>query len=177
MRSLVPDVLAKGLDIVFCGSALGDVSWKRRAYYANAGNRFWQTLSETGLTPRQCAPQEYPLVTDWGVGLTDLVKNDHGQDAHIFDGHIDLALARAALRRKVLQWQPRVLAFTSRTVARQFLGRSAACGQQPETIGRTVIWVLPSTSGLARRFFDMTPWQELVRFVGGPFPRSRSRVD
>lgn len=176
MRSLVPDVLARGLDIVFCGSALGDVSWKRRAYYANAGNRFWQTLAETGLTPRQFAPQEYPLVTECGVGLTDLVKTDHGQDEHIFDGHIDLGLARAALRRKVLRWQPRVLAFTSRTVARQFLGHPAPCGRQPETIGGTVIWVLPSTSGLARRFFDIAPWQELARFIGGPFPRSESRV-
>ena len=177
MRSLVPDVLVKGLDVVFCGSALGDVSWKRRAYYANAGNRFWQTIAETGLTPRQLAPQEYPLVTAYGIGLTDLVKTDHGQDEHIFDGHIDLTAARASLRRKVLRYQPRVLAFTSRTVARQFLGHAAPCGRQPETIGTTMIWVLPSTSGLARRFFDITPWRDLVQWVGGPFPRAASRVD
>jgi len=177
MRSLVPDVLAEGLDIVFCGSALGDVSWKRRAYYANAGNRFWQTLAETGLTPRQLAPQEYRLVATYGIGLTDLVKTDHGQDEHIFDGHIDLSAARASLRRKILRYRPRVLAFTSRTVARQFLGHAARCGRQPETMGGVVLWVLPSTSGLARRFFDITPWRDLVQCVGGPFPRAESRID
>lgn len=169
MKNLVPDVLAGSLDIVFCGSALGDVSWKRRAYYANRGNRFWKTLAETGLTPRQFLPTEYRLVVSCGIGLTDLVKTDHGQDEHIFDGHIDLVQERAVLRAKVLRWQPRALAFTSRTAARQFLGHRVACGRQEEMIGKTTLWVLPSTSGLARRFFDLAPWQELVHFVYGSF--------
>ncbi|MCX6083785.1 MAG: mismatch-specific DNA-glycosylase [Caldiserica bacterium] len=162
---LIPDVLADGLRVVFCGSALGDVSWERRAYYANPGNRFWQTLAEVGLTPRQLTAEEYPRLANWGIGLTDLVKTDHGQDTHIFDGHVDLDEARRLLRSKVLRWQPRVLAFTSRTVAAQFLGRRAVPGRQPDCLGRTVVWVLPSTSGLARRFFDIGPWQDLARFV------------
>jgi len=162
---LIPDVLTHDLCLVFCGSALGDVSWKRRAYYANPGNRFWPTLAEVGLTPRRLAPEEYPHLVDWRIGLTDLVKTDHGQDAHIFDGHVDLEDARALLRAKVLRWQPYVLAFTSRTVAAQFLGKTAVSGRQQEFIGRTVVWVLPSTSGLARRFFDIEPWQDLARFV------------
>ena len=162
---LVPDILTDGLRLVFCGSALGDMSWKRRAYYANPGNRFWQTLAEVGLTPRRLAAEEYPRLVDWGIGLTDLVKTDHGQDVHIFDGHVDLDEARRLLRAKVLRWQPRVLAFTSRTVAAQFLGRRAVPGRQPDCVDRTVVWVLPSTSGLARRFFEIGPWQDLARFV------------
>lgn len=166
--SLIPDVLTDGLCLVFCGSAPGDVSWERRAYYANPGNRFWQTLAEVGLTPRWLAAEEYLRLVDWGIGLTDLVKTDHGQDVHIFDGHVDLDEARRLLREKVLQWQPRVLALTSRTVAAQFLGRKAVPGRQPDCIGQTVVWVLPSTSGLARRFFDIGPWQDLARFVREP---------
>jgi len=165
---LIPDVLTGGLSVVFCGSALGDVSWERRAYYANPGNRFWQTLAEVGLTPRRLAAEEYPRLIDWGIGLTDLVKTDHGQDVHIFDGHVDLDEARRLLRTKILRWQPRVLAFTSRTVAAQFMERQAVPGRQQECFGRTVVWVLPSTSGLARRFFDIGPWQDLARFVRGP---------
>jgi double-stranded uracil-DNA glycosylase len=165
---LIPDVLTDGLRVVFCGSALGDVSWERRAYYANSGNRFWQTLAEVGLTPRRLAAEEYLRLADWGIGLTDLVKTDHGQDVHIFDGHVDLDEARRLLRAKVLQWQPRVLAFTSRTVATQFLGRRIETGRQPDRVGRTVVWVLPSTSGLARRFFDIGPWEDLARFIRDP---------
>lgn len=162
---LIPDILTDGLCLVFCGSALGDMSWKRRAYYANPGNRFWQTLAEVGLTPCRLAPEEYSDLVEWRIGLTDLVKTDHGQDAHIFDGHVDLGEARALLRAKILRWQPCVLAFTSRTVAAQFLGKRAVAGRQQERLGRTVVWVLPSTSGLARRFFDIGPWQDLARFV------------
>jgi TDG/mug DNA glycosylase family protein len=164
-EELIPDVLTDGLRLVFCGSALGDVSWERRAYYANPGNRFWQTLADIGLTPRRLAAEEYPRLVDWGIGLTDLVKTDHGQDVYIFDGHVDLDEARRLLRTKVLRWQPCVLALTSRTVAAQFLGRRTEEGRQPDCVGQTVVWVLPSTSGLARRFFDIGPWQDLARFV------------
>ncbi len=170
--SLIPDVLTDGLRLVFCGSALGDVSWGRKAYYANPGNRFWQTLAEVGLTPRRLAAEQYPQLVEWGIGLTDLVKTDHGQDAHIFDGHVDLDQARRLLRAKILRWQPRVLAFTSRTVAAQFLERRIVPGRQPDCVGLTVVWVLPSTSGLARRFFDIGPWQDLARFVRDPADRT-----
>lgn len=165
VRELIPDVLADNLRLVFCGSALGDVSWERKAYYANPGNRFWQTLAEAGLTPRRLAAEEYPRLLDWGIGLTDLIKTDHGQDMYVFDGHVDLDEARRLLTLKVLRWQPRVLAFTSRTAAAQFLGRRVLPGRQQECIGRTVVCALPSTSGLARRFFDIGPWRDLARIV------------
>ena len=49
--SVLPDVLVPGLAVVFCGSAVGAASARRRAYYAGPGNAFWRTLSEVGLTP------------------------------------------------------------------------------------------------------------------------------
>ncbi len=125
-----------------------------------------ETLADVGLTPRRLAAEEYQRLVDWGIGLTDLVKTDHGQDVYIFDGHVDLDEARRLLRTKVLRWQPRVLALTSRTVAAQFLGRRdrGRAGSRSASV-QTVVWVLPSTSGLARRFFDIGPWQDLARFV------------
>lgn len=159
---LVPDVLEPGLRVVFCGSALGDVSWRRHAYYANPGNTFWQTLAEAGLTPFRLEPQEYTRLPEWGIGLTDLIKSDHGQDVRIFDGHVDIAAAREALTAKILRWQPDVLAFTSKTVGSRYLGHPVPYGCQPGRIGTTSLWVLPSTSGLARRFFTVEPWRELA---------------
>ena len=50
-RHLVPDLLAPGLDLVFCGTAPSPASFKARAYYANPGNAFWPTLNAVGLTP------------------------------------------------------------------------------------------------------------------------------
>src|SRR3546814_13773735 len=49
---VLPDVLAPGLRLVFCGSAAGRKSAELGAYYAGPGNKFWPTLYEIGLTPR-----------------------------------------------------------------------------------------------------------------------------
>ncbi|MEZ4771174.1 MAG: hypothetical protein R2844_22490 [Caldilineales bacterium] len=42
--SILPDVLAPGLDIVFSSTAVGNVSALRGATYAGPGNMFWSTL-------------------------------------------------------------------------------------------------------------------------------------
>ena len=78
--TVLPDILAPGLDIVFCGTAVGNVSAQRGAYYAGLGNMFWPTLYEIGLTPRRLQPEEFREVLSFGLGLTDLVKAVLGVD-------------------------------------------------------------------------------------------------
>lgn len=155
---LVPDVLGPGLDVVFCGTALSAVSYESRAYYAKPGNRFWPTLHAVGLTPRQLAPIEFPTVVDHGIGLTDVCKTAWGQDADLLETDFE----PDALRAKIERFAPRYLAFTSKRAAREFLGRNPEYGIQTETIGATKIFVLPSTSGLATRFWDESHWQDLA---------------
>ncbi len=48
--SVLPDLLAPDLDIVFCGTAVGTASARRGAYYAGPGNAFWPTLFKVGLS-------------------------------------------------------------------------------------------------------------------------------
>lgn len=50
---VLPDVIDHDLSVVFCGTAAGNESARRRAYYAGPGNAFWPTLFKVGLTPRQ----------------------------------------------------------------------------------------------------------------------------
>ena len=54
----LPDVLAPGLDVVFCGINPGRVSAAAGAHFANPRNDFWRLLHETGFTPRLLDPQE-----------------------------------------------------------------------------------------------------------------------
>src|SRR5580765_6037762 len=54
----VPDVLAPGLDVVFCGINPGRVSAAARAHFANPRNDFWRLLHDAGFTPRLYAPEE-----------------------------------------------------------------------------------------------------------------------
>ena len=159
---VLPDVLAPGLRIVFCGTAAGTESARQQAYYAHPQNRFWRALHESGLTPRRLAPAEFSLVLDYGLGLTDIAKFVSGLDKALPKG----ALGRdpcAALRAKIELCAPRALAFTSLTAARQFLGRPrVAPGLQTERIGETAIWALPSPSPLAQWNWDLAPWRALA---------------
>ena len=159
--SYVPDILQPDLDVVFCGTALGYRSAQAQAYYANAGNFFWRTLYQTRLTPEQLKPQDYARAAEFGIGLTDLCKTAYGQDAELPDDAFDTA----ALTGKILQYQPRFLAFTSKTGASAMLARPTsqiAYGLQAEHIGHTQIYVLPSPSGQARIFWDGAVWQALA---------------
>lgn len=161
-EQLIPDVLAPGLDVVFCGTALSAASHSKRAYYAKPGNRFWPTLAAVGFTPRRLAPVEYPEVTRYGLGLTDVCKTASGQDADLNAEDFD----PGALIGKITTHRPQFVAFTSKRAAREALDINADYGLQPETIGETGVFVLPSTSGLATRFWDETHWHELARLVG-----------
>ena len=77
---VLPDVLAPGLSIVFCGTAPGHVSAARGAYYAHPQNRFWRSLHEVGLTPNLLRPEDYALMPGFGLGLTDIAKRDRGME-------------------------------------------------------------------------------------------------
>jgi TDG/mug DNA glycosylase family protein len=167
---ILPDVLAPGLKIVFCGTAAGTESARQRAYYAHPQNRFWRALHDAGLTPRLLAPGEYPLMPQFGLGLTDIAKHVSGMDRELPAGALGRA-AQAALRVKIEACAPRILAFTSLTAARRFIGRTdVRFGQQPERIGKTRLWALPSPSPTATWNWDMDPWRALAAALS-PRPR------
>lgn len=163
-RALVPDVLATGLVLVFCGTAPSRASAAARAYYARPGNRFWPALFSAGFTPRRFKPSEYALLAPLGLGLTDLCKAHAGNDDELPAGSLD----REALRRKIARYRPRAVAFTSKNAARAYLGREVGYGWQPEVDEGTRFFVLPSPSGQATRFWDERWWRELATWCRGP---------
>ncbi len=157
----VPDVLKPGLAVVFCGTALGRVSAQKRAYYAHPGNFFWRTLHEIGLTPERIAPQDYERLLEWGIGLTDLSKSYFGNDVDLPADAFDVE----ALQAKIRHYRPAILAFTSKTAAAAFLNTPTGhltLGEQPLPFEGTRLFVLPSPSGQARRFWDIRPWQAVA---------------
>lgn len=160
---ILPDRLAPGLRLWFVGTAAGPVSAATGAYYAHPGNRFWRTLHETGITPRLFAPQEFPLLLDLGVGLTDFCKTGWGVDAQIAREAFDVE----GFRRKVALLKPQALAFTSKMSASLWLGRSTGrimLGRQAAIEG-PVVFVLPSPSGLATSYWSIDPWREAAAYL------------
>jgi double-stranded uracil-DNA glycosylase len=145
---VLPDLLRPGLRIVFCGTAAGATSARRGHYYAHPQNKFWPILHAIGLTSRQLDPSEFPLLAEWGVGLTDIAKSVSGMDKELPSGSLGRR-ACDALQANILKHQPAILAFTSLTAGRRYLRRAADFGEQSETIGPTRIWLLPSPSPAA----------------------------
>ncbi|MDP1752951.1 MAG: mismatch-specific DNA-glycosylase [Reyranella sp.] len=161
-RHRLPDLLAPGLDLVFCGTAPSPASFRARAYYANPGNAFWPTLHAVGLTPGRLAPERFPELLDHGLGLTDLNKTEVGSD-HELSAH---AMDTASLHAKLRRYRPAAIAFTSKHAAALALGvKAPGYGRQEEPLEGTVAFVLASPSGRARSFWTLKPWQEAAAFV------------
>jgi double-stranded uracil-DNA glycosylase len=161
VSDVLPDVLAPGLKVIFCGCAVGDKSARVGAYYAGPGNKFWGVLFRVGLTPRQLDPHEFRSVLRYGLGLTDIVKTRFGRDHTLQPSDFQPERLLGSIR----QYAPRVLAFNGKRSAREFYGRAVSYGRQPQDVGPTAAFVFPSTSGAAWRFWDESYWQELADFV------------
>jgi len=141
---ILPDVLAAGLRVIFCGPAPGKDSARAKAYYANPRNRFWTVLHETDLTPIKIEPQEYNRVLDFGIGLTDLCKTASGNNNELPPHCLEEGVPD--LRKKIAQYRPTFLAFTDPTAGKTYLrDRKAPLGRQGIE-GGTIIYLLPSPS-------------------------------
>jgi TDG/mug DNA glycosylase family protein len=155
-------VLAPGLRVVFCGTAAGEVAARVGAPYAGPGNRFYWVLHAVGLTPRELRPVEFGELLEFGIGLTDAAKHAIGRDSRLVAADFD----GAAVIEKVQRFEPGVLAFVGKRAAREVLRRSrVGYGRKEQMIGSSQTWVLPSTSGAARAFWDIGPWRDLAAAV------------
>lgn len=159
---IVPDVLGEGLALVLCGTAPSRASKEAAAYYAHPGNIFWKTLFEVGLTKRLLAPHHYPQILEFGIGLTDLNKTEWGADAELSPSAFDVS----AFVAKMETCRPGLIAFDSKFAAMKFFGRrNIRYGLQDETLAGMPLFVVPSTSGRARMYFDIGPWHDLARLA------------
>jgi len=159
---MLKDLLTSDLKIVFCGTAAGKISATLGEYYANAGNIFWSVLFEVGLTPKKLSPSEYKDLLSFGIGLTDVIKDQSGCDTSIdfkqfkMDGFVN----------KITRFSPDVLAFNGKGAANIFFGvRSIQLGLQPKKVGKTKLFVAPSTSGAAKKYWNVDLWYELANLV------------
>ena len=160
--TILPDVLQPNLKLVFCGTAASRISAEAGAYYANPGNKFWRTPYAVGFTPRQFTPKEFPTLLDYGIGLTDLAKYTFGVDSDLrredFDG---MRSERKSCIMRLMLWPSPANALPRNSTKSKFI----AWGRQPDKIGSTVLFVLPSPSGLASRSWDISYWHEVAAFV------------
>ena len=56
--NVIPDVIAPGLRVLFCGINPGLWSAATGHHFTRPGNRFWPALHRGGFTDRQLRPDE-----------------------------------------------------------------------------------------------------------------------
>ena len=145
--TVIDDVVAPDLNVLFCGINPGLWSAVTGHHFARPGNRFWPALHLSGFTPRQFRPSEQGLLLELGLGITNVVarataRADELTPQEFVDGGKRLA-------EFVLEWRPRFLAVVGLGAYRTaFAAPKAVVGPQPETIGDTRLWALPNPSGL-----------------------------
>ncbi|WP_197022354.1 G/U mismatch-specific DNA glycosylase [Candidatus Blastococcus massiliensis] len=143
----LPDVVAPGLDVLFCGINPSLMSAERGHHFARPGNRFWPALHLAGLTPRRLRPEEDRELLVHGLGVTNLVDRPTRTAAELTPD--ELRDGAVALDELVRRYRPRVLAVLGVTAYRAGFARPrAVLGVQDERIGGAVTWVLPNPSGL-----------------------------
>ena len=143
----VPDVIAPGLDVLFCGINPSLMSAERGHHFARPGNRFWPALHVAGLTPRRFTPDEDRELPGHGLGITNLVSRPTRTAAELTPA--ELREGAEELADLVARYRPRVLAVLGVTAWQHAFGRPRALlGRQPERIGGVTTWVAPNPSGL-----------------------------
>lgn len=165
---MLKDVLADDLDIVFCGTAKGEASARLGYYYAGPGNKFYAILSNAGFTPKRLLPRECYEINKYKIGLTDLVHTQSGNDNQIDDENYDVG----GFILKMEKYKPKFIAFTSKKAASFAMGFRGVTslidyGLQEKQIGNSKVFVLTSTSGSARRYWDESYWIELKEMLKG----------
>jgi len=142
--SAVPDVLAPGLRVVFCGINPGFVSAAAGAHFANPRNDFWRLLHDAGFTPGLLAPHEQFDVLQFGVCLTNAAFRTTRGSGDL--RRADFAGAAERLEDLARELRPGWLAFVGKEAYRGAFGERPKLGEQAQRLAETRLFVLPSTS-------------------------------
>jgi len=154
----VPDVLAPGLRIVFCGINPGRVSAAARAHFANSRNDFWRLLHAARLTSRLYEPAEQLELLREGIGVTNAAHRTTPGSGDLRRG--DFAGAAERLERIAGELRPGWIAFVGKEAYRGAFGERPPFGVQERALSDSRLFVLPSTSPANAA----VPWSERLRW-------------
>ena len=169
MPSAVPDILATGLRIVFCGINPGFRSAAAGAHFANPRNDFWRLLADAGLTPRLLGPEDQWTLLELGYGLTNAAHRTTKGSSDLRRG--DFVESAQRLERIARELRPRTIAFVGKAAYEGAFRERPALGRQERRLDDTTLFVLPSTSpaNAAVPYEERLRWfRELARISGEP---------
>ncbi len=151
MSSYQADILARGLDVVFCGLNPAASAAADGHNFSNRSNRFWPVLHLAGFTDVRLQPQDERRLLEYGCGISAVVARPTKRAEEIQTA--EFRLARPEFEAKMQRYAPRVIAFLGKRAFSAMIGHpDIGWGRYPQEFAATTAWVLPNPSGLNRSF-------------------------
>ncbi|KXV07964.1 DNA glycosylase [Caballeronia megalochromosomata] len=149
--SLLPDILAPKLSVIFCGINPGMLAASTGHHFAGRGNRFWRVIHLAGFTPAQLRPEDDRAFLQYGYGLTTAVARPTSRADQL--SPFEIKAEAAGFENKIARLAPRYVAFLGKMALSAITGeRDILWGPQAASFGGVRAWVLPNPSGLNRSF-------------------------
>jgi TDG/mug DNA glycosylase family protein len=146
-----PDILASGLDTVFCGINPATTAARAGHNFSNPSNRFWAVLHLAGFTDERLQPQNERRLLEYGCGITAVVRRATNRASEV--PAEEFREARHDFEAKMRRYAPRSIAFLGKRAFSLMMGEpDLAWGRYPAKFAGTVAWILPNPSGLNRSF-------------------------
>ena len=151
MKKYRPDILAKNLDVVFCGLNPAASAISDGHNFSNRSNRFWSALHLAGFTDVRLSPLDERKLLRYGCGITAVVNRPTKSAAEVSSS--EYRSARPEFEAKIRRYAPRCVAFLGKRALSTMIEQSHLdWGEHVSGFAGTMAWVLPNPSGLNRSF-------------------------
>ena len=139
----LPDTVGPGMRVLVCGLNPSLYAADAGTAFARPGNRFWPAALEAGLVSVDRDP--WHALRHHRVGMTDLVKRATVAAGELTADEYRRGLAR--VERLCTELRPGLVCFVGLAGWRAAVDRTAGPGRQPDALGGTPVYLMPSTSG------------------------------
>jgi TDG/mug DNA glycosylase family protein len=146
-----PDILASGLDVIFCGVNPALSAAVAGQNFSNRSNRFWPVLHLAGFTDERLQPQNERRLLEYRCGITAIVRRPTNRAQDVSPE--EFRQARLSFEATMQHYAPRAIAFLGKRAFSIMIGRpDATWGRQSSKFAKTMAWILPNPSGRNRSF-------------------------
>ena len=138
------DTVGPWMRLLVCGLNPSVHAAEAGVGFVTPSNRFWRAAVDAGLVTRPLDPRH--ALVEHGVGMTDVVKRPTPRADALTRQEYRDGMARLA---RLCEWlQPAAVCCVGLAGWRAAVDRRATAGWQPEGLGGSPVYVMPSTSGL-----------------------------
>src|ERR1700753_2910092 len=138
MSDGLPDIIDKGLAVVFCGINPGLSAAAAGHHFVGRGNRFWRVIHLAGFTPEEIMPENDRTILQHRCGLTTVVERPTARADQL--SAPEFRAAAAQFEQKITRYAPRFVAFLGKAAYAALSGRrEIAWGRQPTEIGNSAV--------------------------------------